>query len=665
MTTVEDRRAVTTHPLAMTRGAEVDRVREALAAAGLLTETVRFAFFAPEEPAKAEVLAHADGAPVDRRFRAVLLDLATGRSWDTVVSATSGQVVSSRELDPPVDGQPPIIDAEFELIEDILNADDGWIAALRTRGIDPASVRAVPLSAGVYDQPEEVGRRIVRAFGFRQDHDKDHPWAHPIDGLVAYVDVTGRRVTRIIDVATPPVPAASGNFDDPAVQGPPLESLKPIEITQPDGRSFTVEDGRVRWGKWDLRIGFNEREGLTLHQIAFDGRPVCYRASIAEMVVPYADPAPTRFWQNYFDCGEYMFARYADSLQLGCDCLGDIHYVDAVIADDLGMPKTITNAICMHEEDTGVLWKHSDLFTQSREVRRQRRLVISFFTPIGNYDYGFYWYLYLDGTIQLEVKATGIVFTAAYPEGGNDYATEVAPGLGAPYHQHLFSARLDMTVDGVRNAVEEAEAERVPMGEANPYGNAFRQRRTRLTRESQAQRRADGSVVRTWHIVNPEKQNALGRNVGYALLPDGRATLLADEASSIHARATFATNHLWVTRYDPAERYPAGDFVNQNPGGAGLPAWVRADRDIDGEDIVVWHTFGTTHFPRPEDWPVMPVDHTGFTLKPVGFFDRNPALDVPPTRAAHCHNGDGHNGDGHGEPAEVHGPAKERAGDGH
>jgi primary-amine oxidase len=648
MTTVEDRRETTTaptHPLAMTRTAEVDRVREVLAAAGLLTETVRFAFFAPEEPPKAEVLAHEDGAPVDRRFRAVLLDLATGRSWDTVVSATNGEVVSSRELDPPVDGQPPIIDAEFELIEDILNADDGWLAALRKRDIEPASVRAVPLSAGVYDHPDEVGRRIVRSFGFRQDHEKDHPWAHPIDGLVAYVDLTDRRVTRIIDVDTPPVPATSGNFDDPQLQGPPLDSLKPIEITQPEGRSFTVEDGRVRWGKWDLRIGFNEREGLTLHQIAFDGRPICYRASIAEMVVPYADPAPTRFWQNYFDCGEYMFARYADSLQLGCDCLGDIHYVDSVIADDLGTPKTITNAICMHEEDTGVLWKHSDLFTGSREVRRQRRLVISFFTPIGNYDYGFFWYLYLDGTIQLEVKATGIVFTAAYPEGGNDYATEVAPGLGAPYHQHLFSARLDMTVDGVRNAVEETDAERVPMGEGNPYGNAFRQRRTRLTRESQAQRRADGSVVRTWHVVNPEKQNALGQDVGYALLSEGKAGLLADEGSSIHARATFATNHLWVTRYDPAERYPAGDFVNQNPGGAGLPAWVQADRDIDGEDIVVWHTFGTTHFPRPEDWPVMPVDHTGFTLKPVGFFDRNPALDVPPTRSVHCHGegaGDGH-----------------------
>jgi primary-amine oxidase len=642
------------HPLELTSADEVDRVRTALADAGLLGETVRFAFFAPEEPPKDAVLAHRAGDPVDRRFRAVLLDLATGRSWDTVVSATRGEVDTARELDPPRDGQPPIIDSEFELIEDILGADERWLAALAKRGIEPAKVRAVPLSAGVYDHPEEVGRRIVRAFGFHQETASTNPWAHPVDGLVAYIDLTARSVTRVIDVAELPVPTGNGDFDDPQVQGPPLDSLKPIEITQPEGRSFTVEGNRVRWGKWDLRYGFNEREGLTLHQIAFDGRPIVYRASVAEMVVPYADPAPVRFWQNYFDCGEYMFARYADSLELGCDCLGDIHYTDAVIADDLGNPKTIRNAICMHEEDYGVLWKHSDLFTNSREVRRQRRLVISFFTPIGNYDYGFYWYLYLDGTIQLEVKATGLVFTAAYPDGGNEYATEVAPGVGAPFHQHLFSARLDMCVDGVRNAVDEVQAQRVPIGEGNPYGNAFRKQRTRLTSESQAQRKADGSVVRTWHIVNPDKRNALGQEVGYALIPEGKATMLADEASSIHARATFATHHLWVTRYDPAERYPAGDFVNQNAGGAGLPAWTKADRPVDGEDVVVWHTFGTTHFPRPEDYPVMPVDYTGFTLKPVGFFDRNPTLDVPPTRSAHC-----------SARADVHGPAKEGGVDGH
>lgn len=96
-------------------------------------------------------------------------------------------------------------------------------------------------------------------------------------------------------------------------------------------------------------------------------------------------------------------------------------------------------------------------------------------------------------------------------------------------------------------------------------------------------------------------------------------------------------NHLWVTPYDPSERYPAGEFPNQHVGGDGLPARTAADRDIKDRDIVVWYVMGHHHIIRPEDWPVMPVARLGFALKPVGFFTRNPALDVPPSERAHCH----------------------------
>jgi primary-amine oxidase len=342
-----------------------------------------------------------------------------------------------------------------------------------------------------------------------------------------------------------------------------------------------------------------------------------------------------RFWQNYFDAGEYLLGQQVNSLALGCDCVGEIHYFDAVLADSSVEPRTVTNAICMHEEDAGVLWKHTDLFTESAQTRRQRRLVISFFVTVGNYDYGFYWYLYLDGTIELEVKSTGVLFTSAY-DGRGEFSTEVAPGLGAPIHQHFFCARLDMTVDGVRNAVDEVDVARFPVGPDNPYGNAFGRGATRIARESESGRVADGSRGRTWRISSSERTNRLGQPTAYVLRPEDGPTLLADESSSIARRAAFATRHLWVTRYDPAERYPAGEFVNQHPGGAGVPAWTAADRHLDGEDVVLWHTFGVTHVPRPEDWPVMPVDTCGFVLRPHGFFDRNPTLDVPSSAAA-CH----------------------------
>jgi primary-amine oxidase len=627
-----------THPLEQLTADEVTAVRAVLEGAGLVADSTRFVYVGLQEPAKDEL--YGGGTP-ERRVRVLLHDVTRPAARDVVVAPSRGEVVSDRALDAATDGQLPVLDEEFALVEEVLATDERWLAALAARGLDVADVRVAPLSAGVFEYPEEEGRRILRGLAFRQDSPRDHAWAHPIDGLVAYVDVMNRTVDQVIDLGPVPVPAESGNFDDPAVTGPMRTTQRPIEITQPEGPSFTLEGNLLSWEGWQLRVGFDAREGLTLHQIGFvDGgrlRPIVHRASIAEMVVPYADPSPVRSWQNYFDTGEYLVGRYANALELGCDCLGDITYVDAVIADERGEPQVLRNAICLHEEDAGILWKHTDLWAGSSETRRQRRMVVSFFTTIGNYDYGFYWYLYLDGTIGFEVKATGVVFTSAHPGDGYPYASQIAPGLGAPFHQHLFSARLDMMLDGRTNSVEELEFARVPIGPDNPRGNAFTQRRTPLRRESDAQRMADTSVGRVWHVTNPESRNRLGDPVAYALLPEGQPVLLADEASSIHRRATFATRHLWVTRYDPAQRYAAGDFVNQHAGGAGLPEYAAADRDLEATDVVLWHTFGLTHVPRPEDWPVMPVDTTGFRLRPVGFFDRNPTLDVPANAGASCH----------------------------
>lgn len=623
------------HPLTPLSADEIRAVRRVVSEHDLLGESVRFVFVALEEPHKKVVQAFAAGDAIDRRARVLLLDRATGQGSDLVVSVTENKVLTVQHVDAGIDGHVPILDQEFEDIEAFLLDCPDWVTAMNKRGLNPTDVRAVPLSAGVFGHEDEVGKRIVRVLAFYQYDAADLPWAHPIDGVVAYVDLTERRVTKVIDEIELPLPTERGQWDAAPHAVTPRTDLKPIEITQPEGASFTVEGNQISWADWKFRFGFDVREGLTLHQLSIADRPVIYRASIAEMVVPYADPSPVRYWQNYFDQGEYLFGRYTNSLELGCDCLGEIQYFDVTIADEDGNPKLMKNAICLHEEDYGVLWKHTDMFNGMAEVRRSRRLVISFFLTIGNYDYGFYWYLYLDGTIQLEAKATGIVFASAH-RGPDGFSTEMAPGLGAPFHQHLFSARLDMEVDGQSNVVEEVDAVAVPMGPDNPWGNAFRPQRTRLTRESEGMRTADNLKARVWHITNPDKQNRLGQTVGYALHPEGQPALLAHPSSSIAQRAAFATKHLWVTKYDPAERYPAGRFVNQHPGNAGLPSYVAQDRDIDGQDIVVWHTFGLTHFPRPEDWPVMPVDYAGFKLKPVSFFDRNPALNVPAAPEAHC-----------------------------
>ncbi|MFB0836304.1 primary-amine oxidase [Arthrobacter halodurans] len=619
--------------------AEILAARALLEAEGLFGETARIAYLGLVDPPRGTP----SDAPVDRRFRVFLLDTSGGRPRDVVLSVTRGAVDSVAELDTSLTGELPVLEEEFEVVERILSTDPAWLAALGRRGLDVANVRVAPLSAGVFEYPEEKGRRILRGLAFVQDFPEDSAWAHPVDGLVAYVDVTTGTVDQVLDTGVVPIPAEHGNYTDPELTGPLRTTQKPIEITQPEGPSFTVSGGNhVEWEKWSLDVGFDVREGLVLHNISFDDggrrRRILNRASIAEMVVPYGDPSPIRSWQNYFDTGEYLVGQFANSLELGCDCLGEIHYISPTVADARGNPREIRNGVCMHEEDFSILSKHSDLWSGVNYTRRNRRLVISFFTTVGNYDYGFYWYLYLDGTIQFEAKATGVVFTSAYPGKGHPYASEMAPGLGAPYHQHLFSARLDFALDGGPGRVLEEEAVRVPTGPENPRGNAFTRKRTVLARESEAQRDANMAAGRTWVVSNPESLNRLGEPVAYKLHPEGQPTLLADAGSSIARRAAFATKALWVTRYDEDQRYPTGDFPNQHAGDGGLPEWTAADRDLDGQDLVLWHTFGLTHFPRVEDWPIMPVDQTGFRLRPEGFFDRSPVLDVPaPASGKHCH----------------------------
>jgi primary-amine oxidase len=410
-----------------------------------------------------------------------------------------------------------------------------------------------------------------------------------------------------------------------------------LNIEQPEGPSFKVDGWKVNWQKWSFRVGFTPREGLVLHQLAYqDGehkRSIIHRASVTEMVVPYADPTANHYWKSAFDAGEYGLGMLANALELGCDCLGNIHYFNIPAADEQGQPFEMKNAVCMHEEDYGILWKHYEFRNGLFEVRRSRRLVISFFATVGNYDYGFYWYLYQDGTIQLEAKLTGIIQTAAVMPGEKyAWGGMVDDNLGGPTHQHFFNVRMHMDLDGGGNTVTEHEFAQRPWGTDNPYGNAFDLKSKTLSRERDAAAIADGQSGRYWKVTNPNSKNSVGNPVGYKLIVTPSPVMLAQEGSFVRKRGGFATKHVWVTPYDPAEKYASGDYPNVHAGGDGLPHYIEQNRSIENTDIVLWHSFGHTHVCKPEDFPVMPVEYAGFMLKPNGFFAANPANDIAPER---------------------------------
>ncbi|MDX2270572.1 MAG: primary-amine oxidase [Cyanobacteriota bacterium] len=621
------------HPLDPLSPAEVALAVQILREQRAVGSQFRFATVVLQEPPKSLVQAFQAGQASERQAFLILLDNATGSTYEAVVSLTQ-QAVTSWQNIPGV--QPNIMADELAECEQAVKADAHFREKLQERGIhDLDLVMVDPWAVGNFGLAEEVGIRLARALCWLRHSPGSNGYARPIEGLIPVVDLNRMQVIRIEDYGVVPIPPEAGNYAA-AFMPQFREDLKPLHIVQPQGPSFRVEGYQVSWQRWQFRVGFTPREGLVLHTISYQDqgrqRPIIYRASIAEMVVPYGDPRPQHFRKNAFDVGEHGIGALANSLKLGCDCLGDITYFDAVMTDSRGDLSIIPQAICLHEEDAGLLWKHTDWRNHHTEVRRSRRLVISFITTVDNYEYGFYWYFYQDGSLQLEVKLTGILLpAAALPAEDPLYGSLVAPQLNALVHQHFFCARLDMQVDGNENSLYEVNTVAAPAGAANPYGNAFLAQSTLLPSEQSAQRLVDPLSCRYWKVVNPHVHNRLGQAVAYKLVPGENALPFAQPDAPILKRAAFMTRHLWATPYHPDQRYPSGDYPNQHPGGAGIPEWSAANRSLESTNLVLWYSFGHHHIPRPEDWPIMPVASLGFMLKPVGFFDANPSLDVPPS----------------------------------
>jgi primary-amine oxidase len=633
-----------THPLDPLSADEIAEAVRILRAERRLAEGRRLMVLTLAEPPRSALPSGPGDGPPPREAFAVVLDNRARTTYEGVVRLDDKRVASWTEVP---GAQPAIVPDECFACEAAVHAHPGWQAAMRKRGITDFSLCMVDSwSAGNFGFPGEDGRRLVRTLTWVREHAGDNGYARPVQGVVTVVDLHDMAVVEVEDHGVVPLPPEHARYTPDSV-GPLRADLKPLEIHQPEGPSFEIDGWQVRWQKWRFRIGFTPREGLVLYQIHYrDGereRPLFHRASIADMVVPYGDPRPTYFHRNAFDIGEYGIGLLANALERGCDCLGEIRYLDAVVTDSQGEPVILPNAICLHEEDVGILWKHRDFRLRQSEVRRSRRLVVSFIATVGNYEYGFYWYFYQAGSIELQVKLTGIISNGAIAPGESPrWGTVVAPGVYGPIHQHFFCARLDPMLDGPANSVLEINTVADAAGPENPHANAFHAEETLLARESSAARSLALDSARFWKVVNRQSRNRMGQPVGYRLVPGANARPFAAPEASVSRRAGFMAHHVWVTRYDPRERYAAGDYPNQHPGGAGLPAYVLADRSLVDTDVVLWYTFGDHHVVRLEDWPVMPVMSIGFMLRPDGFFDRSPALDVaPPSHAnghgAHCH----------------------------
>ena len=627
------------HPLDPLSKDEIVVAIEVLKNSGKITDVSRFPTIVLNEPPKEEVLKFKPGDRFRREAFAVVYERAARKTFEAVVDINNKNVVSWKEV---LGVQPPVMPVDVGLLEKIVRADPQWQAAMRKRGVtDFEGVQVDPWPGGDFGFPEETGFRMLRGLSFYKGKSKNH-LARPIEGVVAYVNLDERKVFKLIDTGVVPMASAPADFDAESI-GKTREGPKPLRILQPGGVSYTVTGNEVRWQNWRFRFAMHPREGLVLYTVGYEDqgrlRSILYRASCSEMLVAYGDATPAGFFKIGFDEGECGLGWLSGSLEPTTDAPENAQFFDAVFATNKGVPYQVPRLVALYERDGGILWKHYDYVTN--ESRRARELVLSFIATVGKYEYSFNWVFHQDGALEMELLLTGKMQTkgvnmATLTGHGHEevYGHLVADGVAAVHHQHYFGFRLDMDVDGTSNTVVEMNAEGLPKGPANPYGNAIVMRETTFRREQEAQRQLNLATGRKWSVINPSVKNGLGGFVGYMLVPGENAMPFAAPDSALRKRAAFINSHLWVTQYNQTEMNAAGYYVNQSKGGGGLPAWTSANRPIENKDLVLWYTLGTNHIPRPEEWPVMSSHHTGFKLIPNGFFIRNPALDVPKSAQA-------------------------------
>ena len=401
------------HPLDQIGAEEIEHAVELCRSHKGFDENTMFINISLVEPKKEQIRNYKSGDELPRTLRIRGVDSNADGGFVVIVDIKANEISSFDRVSK--EAQVPYSFAEVFMATELTKADKAYQEALKKRGISNLDlVQIDPWPAGgVVHESIEKGHRALKTISFLKENETDNGYAKPITGVICHIDLTLKQVTHVEDHGVVAIPKAHARYDADS-QSELREHPKKIDIIQPDGPGFKVDGNLISWEGWQVRASVNPDEGPVLHQLSLNGRAILHRAALSDMVVPYGTADPMHSWKAVHDGTEYGFGTLSNSLTLGCDCLGEIHYLDANMLLFDGSVNTIENAICIHEEDFGIQWKHSDSNGGANEVRRSRRLVISSIATIGNYDYGLFWYLYLDGNIQCEVKLTGIVGISAY-----------------------------------------------------------------------------------------------------------------------------------------------------------------------------------------------------------------------------------------------------------
>ncbi len=621
------------HPLDALTTEEYWAVHDVLQQSGHMTDSTLVSTLLLHEPAKDKVLAWKEGDAIPREADVILE--ADGKTIEARVDIGARKLESWNEI---AGVQAPTTQTELDTMSDVAKKDKRVIAALKSRGItDLTSVRCEPIPLTFRVFPEQDGHRI--GYGnCANGYGVYHSWGRSVEGLYVLADMTSGKILNVIDYGAVPTPKGDIDFEEAAAT--PRKGTTPLIVTQPSGPGYSIDKGEVVWQNWHFRFRLDSRVGAVLNLVRYqDGdklRSVMYEGSLSEMYVPYMDPDKGWNWRAFLDAGEFLQGGLIKPVGAD-DCPAHAQFFTGIVPSDNGTPVLRPQLACLfeHLSDTPA-WRHSEDGLISG--RPSRELVLRTAIVAGNYDYLMDWTFQQDGTIRVAVGATGIVetkgvneTTVAHDMGDGtskpEYGTLVEPNLVAVNHDHYFSYRLDLDVDGTNNSFMIDRLVPQPiLGQARK--SVWGVESSTAKTEKDAILDVDLRHPGMWHFINPSQHGALGYTTGYEIMPGATAVSSISGDDPAQQMGAFSSHQIWVTPYNPEERYAAGTYVSTSKP-VGLATWTQANRSIENTDIVAWYTLGFHHVVRLEDWPIMPTLWHDFLIRPVNFFEKNPTLTLP------------------------------------
>ena len=624
------------HPLDALSTQEYWAVYDVIVTSGHLDSDTHFESVLLHEPPKSLVLAWKPGDATPREADVTLLRNA--QVIEARVDLAARKLESWKEI-PGAQG--PIFDSEMMGFTKIILADDRVKKALAKRGIsDTTTVQCEAVPLGFVAFPEQKDHRIGMA-DCMVGHHSYHTWSRYIGGLTVELDLASGKVLQVFDEEIVPIPPPSDYEQAPERARP---GTRPGIISQPFGPSFQITDGEVSWQNWHFRLRLDSRLGPILNLVTMEDhgrrRSVLYEGNTSEFFVPYMDAARNWSTRVFLDAGGFYPGGILKSLSQGLDCPVNAVYFDGLSSDEKGNPVLRPRQACLFERFAGDLaWRHED--ENVVFGRPSRTLVLRSAAVVGNYDYLLDWRFEQDGSIRVAVGATGIIDARAVADesagdamsqanhSAQEYGQLVAKNILGVNHDHVFSFRLDMDVDGQNNSfmIHRLVEKELPAG--SPRKSIWVTEPSVAANERDAMMDIHLEKPSMWIFVNPNVKGPLGHPTGYEIMPGVSAASLVSPDDGAQKVGAFSAHQLWVTPYNAEERYAAGTYPSSSAGEDGLASWTRKNRSIQNTDIVAWYTLGFHHVPREEDWPVMPVMWHDFVIRPFHFFAQNPVLDLP------------------------------------